>query len=117
MSYKTVIKKEVTKVEETEVVLSIEQYIADKVRTLREEKKMTIQDLAVKIGIDKISTSSIGKVESNIKKNESDVSFNFKFLLLIAEALEIDVMELFPYKEYYEAKSASFETFLADNNG
>ena len=116
--YTSKIRKEVptVQIEETEVTLSLTQYIANRIKTLREEKGMNFSDLSFATN-KKLSNSSISSIEKYLEKDEKYPSYNFKALVIIAEALGVDVMELFPYKEYIEAKDSSLEEALKTTNG
>jgi transcriptional regulator with XRE-family HTH domain len=67
--------------------------IGKRIRKFREERKMTLEDLAKKL--DK-STSYISKWENGKKP------INLDNLHKIAEALDVDVTQLFPNKEKTE---------------
>jgi transcriptional regulator with XRE-family HTH domain len=65
--------------------------IGRRIREIREEKKMTQEDLGEKLG---------GRSKSYISKWERGVKpINLENLQKIAVALEVDVTELFPDKE------------------
>lgn len=65
--------------------------IGMKIRKIREERKMTLEGLGKKLGGK--SVGYISKLERGIKP------INLENLQLIANALEVDVIDLFPDKE------------------
>ena len=77
--------------------------IGMRIRKFREEKKMTLEDLAQRL--DK-SKGYISKLETGKKP------INLENLHKIAEVLEIDVTELFPNKEKTENPFTGEEDWL-----
>jgi XRE family transcriptional regulator, master regulator for biofilm formation len=65
--------------------------IGMRIRRFREEKKMTLEELGEKIG--GVSKGYISKLERGLKP------INLENLQKIANALEVDVTDLFPNKE------------------
>jgi XRE family transcriptional regulator, master regulator for biofilm formation len=65
--------------------------IGMRIRQFREEKKMTLEELGEKLG--GISKGYISKLERGLKP------INLENLQKIADALDVDVVDLFPNKE------------------
>jgi XRE family transcriptional regulator, master regulator for biofilm formation len=69
----------------------MKEMIGLRIRKFREEKKMTLEDLGEKLG--GISKGYISKLERGLKP------INLENLQKIANALDVDVTDLFPHKE------------------
>jgi transcriptional regulator with XRE-family HTH domain len=75
------------------VVVILLKNIGKRIRKFREERKMTLEDLAKKL---EKSTGYLSKLENGKKP------INLENLHKIAEALDVDVTQLFPNKEKTE---------------
>jgi hypothetical protein len=87
-SFKLMKKKEETKKEKED---KIKKDFGIHLRKIRESKKLTLRDLDALTGID---YSSIGKSENGTRNTP------VQDLYALAEGLEIDIAELFPYKKF-----------------
>jgi transcriptional regulator with XRE-family HTH domain len=73
---------------------AIEQYIIDRVREKRVEKKMSQAELAFKLGFE--SSSYVGEIEST--KPDSIKSYNIDHINEIAKILECSPKDFWPEK-------------------